>query len=94
MVGRVIAIRFNTLVIPAFLEYFYLTQFTVFTLTKRLFNPICNPFTFESIREQEGKPKINLIILVVLIAISEYLDKTVLNPGFGTWVKERDELLG
>ena len=35
----------------------------------------------------------NIIMLAAAIATREYLDKTVLNPGSGTWVKERDELL-
>jgi len=35
----------------------------------------------------------NLITLAVIIAMPEYLDKTVLHPGFSTWVKGRDKLL-
>jgi len=35
----------------------------------------------------------NSIILAITIATREYLDKTVLNLGSGTWIKERDKLL-
>ena len=35
----------------------------------------------------------NMIILFILIATAEYLDKTVLNLELRTQVKERDELL-
>ena len=35
----------------------------------------------------------NMIILFILIATAEYLDKTVLNLELRTQVKERDKLL-
>ena len=51
LVGKVAAIRFNSLVIPTLLEYIYLIQFTMFTPIDRLFTPTCNLFAFEPIRE-------------------------------------------
>ena len=35
----------------------------------------------------------NLIALVSIVATKEHLDKTVLNPGSGTWIKGQDKLL-
>ena len=35
----------------------------------------------------------NLITLAIIIATRDHLDKIVLNPGLGTWVKRRDNLL-
>ena len=91
--GRDIVIRFDTLVISPFLEYLYPIQFAIFTLRDSFFFPIYNPFAFKSIREREGKPKMNPIALVVIIAMSEHLDKTVLKLGFSAWIKGRDKLL-
>ena len=83
-VGKVVATRFDTLVILAFLEFMYSIRFVVFISGQGLLSPVYNIFLFSKIWEKERKPKINPISSVILVATTEHLDKIVLNPGSGT----------
>ena len=47
---------------------------------------------FLTLREKDGEPTLNPIALTVLVVTDDHVNKTVLNPGSGTWVKGRDEL--
>ena len=90
--GKIAVTRFDTLAIPIFLEFIYLIRFAVLTLRDGLLTPACDLFTFELIREKEEESKMNLIVLAIMVATKEYLDKIVLNLGSSTWVKGRDKL--
>ena len=83
-VEKVVATRFDTLAILAFLEFMYPIRIAVFILGQELLSPACNIFLFGEIWEKEGEPKMNPIVLVILVATAECLDKIVLNLGLGT----------
>ena len=48
---------------------------------------------FYKLEEKNNEPKINLIVLIILVIFKGYINKTVVNSGSGTQVKERDVLL-
>jgi len=83
-VGKIAIIRFDYLVIPAFLEFFYPTRFIIFSTSTRLLVPICDSSLFNDICEKEGELIMNPIVLIVIVIIDGYVGKIVLNLGSGT----------
>ena len=84
LAGKVATTRLDTLVIPIFLEFAYSIRFAVLMTGQGLLVHICDTFLFGKTREKEREPKMNPIVLAVIIATGEYLDKIVLNLESGT----------
>ena len=45
---------------------------------------------FHKLSEKDGANVINPITLAVVIFATNYVDKTVMNPARGTWIKNQD----
>ena len=55
--------------------------------------PINDVFLFHNLREKYGETLMCPIALTVLIVSDDHVNNTVMNPSFGTWMNNRDELL-
>ena len=67
-------------------------RFAIFSSGVGLFDPICDNQLLIDPQEEEGKPALNPIALIVLVVTDGHSDKTVTSPAHGTWIKGRDQL--
>ena len=92
LIKKIAVMMFNSLVILAFLEFFYAIRFVVFLTSTGLLAPVYDSSLFNGICKKEGEPILNPIALIVIVITDNYINKMALNPGSGTWTKKRDEL--
>ena len=84
----------ETLAATAFCELHYLVKFAIFTVNGGLYTLVLSDMHLfhNFFLEPESKVK-QPIVLCVLIALAAHLDKTVVSPGMGAYVKGEDALL-
>lgn len=89
------AVRMDMFQAVALMEVLHPVKFSIFASNKDLmeFN-ISDPFTFSSCDTNEVAILMQPVILTVIIASSNHVDRKVVNSkgGTGTWIKVKDEL--
>ena len=86
--GAIGSTRFDILKVPRLFEFSCPMSHDIFSTSTRVFLPACENHLFD----ESTDFTINPISPIVLIIAKAHADKTFMNPGAGTWAKERDAL--
>ena len=90
--GKLGTTRFNFVLTLALLDFAYVIRTVIYSTIEEFFAPMRNFLLFSELEEKDNKSRIHLTALTILVISKECIDKTVITPSLGAWVKERDIL--
>ena len=81
--------RFDSTLVLALLDFIYPIKTAIYSTTEELFILISNFLLLSKLEKKDNEPRMNLIMLIILVISKEYIDKIVINPSSGMGERKR-----